>query len=339
MVETLNPLPVSEPAENLGFVRFNWQSPPAEKRPLILLVPPNSDSAIDFVDALGALGHEINVWRLDARSMRAARNRKGEIERMRRAWDASSSGQWIGVAPFDRRVAGLVERTFSDAALVLLSDDLAVIGIAGESQTDDVRRSMLDAARLLVDMSVFVTSTSRPTMLISMRKAKEYPEAILHAFGEFSGVTIDSSETERAAKALGRPQVLVSVAPIRKLIATDAVRGGIEPIHKHGAITGWAKRALTTEPVEIGARLNGEEIARTTASLVRQDLVLSGVGDGRHGFILDVTKSLSNHPRRIEVFAVDSGFVLGAVDMNLERGERVPIESAPPASISPVAAE
>ena len=339
MSETTTLLPASEPAGNLGFVRFNWQSPGADMRPIILLVPPDSDCSVDLVDALAALGNGIDVWRLDACSMRAGRNRQGEVDRMRRAWKARATDHWVGVAPFNRRVAKLFEKTFADAAFVLLADDLAVIGVGGESQTDDIRRSMLDAARLVVDMAVFATSTPRTTMLISTRKAKEYPEAIIHAFSEFSGVVPDSSATERAAKLLGRPQVLVSVAPIRKLIATDAVRGGIEPIHKHGTITGWAKRALSAEPVDIGARANGAEIARTNASLVRQDLVLSGIGDGRHGFILDVSKALSNHPVRIEVFAVDSGFVLGAVDMNLERGERVPVESAPPVSVLHVAAE
>jgi hypothetical protein len=246
---------------------------------------------------------------------------------MRGCFEASGSSDWVGVLPFHRGVVPLVEKTFADASIVLLCDDLVGLGMVLEGYTTSIQRSILAAAKNIVDMAVFFSSTSQPAMLISMRKAKEYPETIIHALNEFSGANVHHERLGSASLMVGRPQALVAVAPIKKLVVSQAIRGGIEPVHKHGAITGWAKRALTTDPVEVSARVNGKEIARATADVVRQDLLLSGVGDGRHGFILDVQKSLSSGAIRIEVVAVDTGLVIGAVDMNVERGERVPINS------------
>jgi len=339
MAENKQDFTKGDPAENLGFVRFNWRLPAQVRCPLILMVPCDSDSAFDFVESLSALGYATDVWRLDPRSSRAPRNLRAEMERLQRAWRSTADGQWIGVLPFDRNIAKSAAATFPDSFIILVADDLAVTGVSGESQSDNIRRSMLNAANSIAEMAVFATSTAHPLMMVSMRKAKEFPSAILHAVCEFRGQVLEASEIDAAAKLLGRPQVIVAVAPIRKLLAVDVVRGGIEPVHKNGSITGWAKRALSNERVGIGARLNGEEIARTQADRQRQDLLMSGVGDGHYGFILDVSKKLSYHPVRIEIYAIESGYVFGAVDMNIEKGERVPTESAPPPSAPHVAAE
>ena len=339
MAETKQDFTEGEPSENLGFVRFNWRLPAQARCPLILMAPRGSDAAFDFVESLSVLGYAIEVWRLDPRSNRAPRNRHAEMRRMERAWRSTSDGRWIGVLPFDREIAKLAVKTFPESFIILAADDLAVIGVGDESHSSNIRRSMMSAATSIAEMAVFATSTTRPLMMVSMRKAKEFPGAMLHAVCEFRGQVREASEINTAAKRLGRPQVIVAVAPIRKLLAVDVVRGGIEPVHKNGSITGWAKRALSADRVDIGARLNGEEIARTQADRPRQDLVMSGVGDGHYGFILDVSKRLSHHPVRIEIYAIESGYVFGAVDMNTEKGERVPTEAAPPPSVPQAAAE
>lgn len=328
-----------DPAENLGFVRLNWRVPAPSTSPLIVMVPYESDSAFDLVQGLVSLEFSVEVWRLDPRSTRARRNRRAEIGRMQRASRSPEVGQWAGVMPFDRDVAKSIAGSFPDARIMLITDDLAVLSVGNESHSSDIRRSMLDVANGVAEMAVFATSATLPIMMISMRKAKEFPTRMLEAVCEFTGLSRDIAAIEAAAKLLGRPQVIVAVTPVRKLLAVDVVRGGIEPVHKNGAITGWAKRALSADRVQVGARVDGQEIARTDADLQRQDLLMSGVGDGHYGFILDVSKKLTHQPVRIEIFAVESGYVLGAVDMTLEKGHRVPIESAPPPSAPQVAAE
>lgn len=339
MAETKHDFMNAEPAQNLGFVRFNWRAAAKPGSPLLVMVPYECDSAFDLVGALSALGSEVDVWRLDLRSTRAPRNRRAEIERMRRSWRHAANGDWVGVLPFEPKVAYVAARMFPDPVIILVTDDLAVIGVGDEGRSRNIRRSMLDAANSIAEMAVFATSTTLPLMMISMRKAKEFPNAVLQAIREFRGHTLDPSEIDKAAQLLGRPQVLVAVTPIRKLLAVDVVRGGIEPVHKNGAITGWAKRALSNDRIDIGARLNGQEIARTQADRQRHDLAMSGIGDGRHGFVLDVSRHLSRDPVRIEIYSIDSGYLIGTVDMNVERGERVQPETPPPASAAHIAAE
>jgi hypothetical protein len=329
-----------ETAENFGFLRLNWSSPGRSNCPVILLTPREADAAVDFVGALEALGYVADVWRLDRLSTRVSRNRRDEMKRLERSRRAAQGGEWVGVIPFDVDVANLATKTFPDAVLLLIADDLLVLGLGDESVSSDIRRSLLNAARSVAEMAVFVASSRRPLMMFSMRKAKEFPEVALQAFGEFRGVCLDVHSIQQGSEILGRKEPSVSVQPVNRIAALDVIRGGIEPIHKDGAITGWAKRSFSEERVGIGARIDGREIARSQADILRQDLAQRGVGDGQHGFELDVSKALTHEPVRIEVFALESGLVIGAVDMTVERGDRVlPGSSILPTGIPQVAAE
>jgi hypothetical protein len=330
-----------EPASNQGFARLNWREVRDAKRPLLLFASPMSDGVVEFVGALEELGFRSNVWRLDPRSTRVPRNRRDEIERLRNSWNSAGDerGSWLCVMPFEKRVVRQSLGAFGDAVTFLVADDVAVGGIAEEPMSQDIRRSLLNAARSIVEMSIFASETKQPAMILSMRKAKEYPEVILRAVNEFVGLAPAPDAMQRAVKCLGRSQPLVVVREVRKAMETRSVRGGVEPVHKNGAITGWAKRALSEEPVNVGARLDGREIARAEANVARQDLALSGIGDGHYGFVLDVSKSLSSHPARIEVYAVDTGYVIGLIDMSTERGDRVTPETPPPPRHPQVAAE
>jgi hypothetical protein len=91
--------------------------------------------------------------------------------------------------------------------------------------------------------------------------------------------------------------------------APPALRGWLDEA-THGRIRGWAWDANDPDAkLVLEVFDNGERIARVMADLFRGDLEDAGIGDGRHGFVLDAALSPVTY-HTIEVRFADGGTAL-----------------------------
>lgn len=322
---------VGEPADNQGFARINWRGP-LSKGPVLMFVPASSDAANDIAEAFKTLGAQVAVWQQAERDLGVRSKRAAGLKQL-----ASGGGGpgWVGVLPFHAALVREAEKCFPTARVILVADDPVVLWVGGEDATRDLRTAIVDTGRTLADLSYYAASTARPTMMISARKAKEFPESILRAFGEFADIAFDDAALSSARAILGRPQAVTAFAPVKAAIGRDDVRGGLDMVHKSGIVTGWAKKAMSAERVPLRITVNGREVARAVADEIREDLARMHVGDGHHGFRVDVSSHLNTEIARVEVIASETDTVIGAADLTLARGLRV----MPGAPLTTVAAE
>lgn len=313
-----------EPGSNHGFIRLNWQEPAQAGRKVLMFAPPESDAAEDVVDAASRLGIVVDIWQLSSQRPVKHSSSVREIERLYRcSIEKGAETSWVGVMPFDLHLVRMAEKRFPNAAILLLTDDPVALWLGGESPERDLRESMFHVGRAFANLSVYAASTRRELMMISLRKAKEFPQEVLHAFCQFCNHVPDGAAINDAINRLGRAHSTVALRPIQKALEHVKVQGAVNVQSKFGRIGGWAKIAMSSDRVEIKVLIRGEEVARTLADELRQDLLTAGVGDGRHGFDIDITPFLSSETVRVEVRSVEGDVVLGHIDMTLERGLRV----------------
>jgi alginate O-acetyltransferase complex protein AlgJ len=80
-------------------------------------------------------------------------------------------------------------------------------------------------------------------------------------------------------------------------------------IVKDGRVKGWVwRRQRPTERLELEVLIDGAVAARGRAEIERPDLLDAGIGDGAHGFLIDLPSELATPGRRsIDVRAADTG--------------------------------
>jgi autotransporter passenger strand-loop-strand repeat protein len=95
----------------------------------------------------------------------------------------------------------------------------------------------------------------------------------------------------------------LALDPLRRRLAERAGPPAASPVLRgwldeatHGRIRGWAWNAADPDAkLVLEVFDNGARIARVAADLFRGDLADAGVGDGRHGFVLDAALSPLTH--------------------------------------------
>jgi hypothetical protein len=296
-----------EPAANQGFARLNWRSQVEGRRRVLLFALPESDGVRDVTSAMGELGYTLSVWEPDLERLRHGRVRLDELTRF--AGEARKAGDapWAGVLPFHRQLVRQAADTFPGAAVVLIFDDALVLGVAGEA---------------LADATHFLATTRLEAMAFSMRKAKEFPEATVQALADFAGERPTLHQLANAAMRLGRPQLRLAQRPVRKALI-GGVKFGLDGIYKHGRVSGWVRRVLSDERLEVRAVIGGDEVARVLADVYRPDLEQAGGGDGAHGFVIDLGQVVGTEPVRVAVRTVEGDIQLGLIDLTRDWGKTV----------------
>lgn len=69
------------------------------------------------------------------------------------------------------------------------------------------------------------------------------------------------------------------------------LRGSIDTVH-NGCCQGWAFDAKSAAPVEVELFIDGQSAGHALADMHRADLERAGMGDGRHGFSIEVPAAL-----------------------------------------------
>ncbi len=104
---------------------------------------------------------------------------------------------------------------------------------------------------------------------------------------------------------------LPKAAPVPKRLPIESIIGNFD-LCEPTQIAGWAcNKSKPEEILEIEILADGHLIYRTTAGVYREDLKLAGIGNGKHGFVVNPPVELfDGKDHVIEVREVITGFVL-----------------------------
>ena len=101
---------------------------------------------------------------------------------------------------------------------------------------------------------------------------------------------------------------------------TPGIVGYVEAITDTAAL-GWTWRPGTDAKLAVELRLDGQIVAKSVASGLREDLARSGIGDGHHAFTLPIPETVRPRSSELGVFAIGEDGV--AVALNAPPGQDV----------------
>lgn len=279
---------------NVGAIRLNWV-PDFDHQPPIAIVGLEGSESVPVVDRLvrTLLHSRLNQSTDDL----LLHTMTGDL----RALQKSLAGQ-------------------KDRSHIFVIDDPASLALAWESSgVEKMPAAIHRAARETAAVCEFASASTAPTMILSAYRSGLFPDQTLDAVAAFCGISpSDAARTAALALVDGGAS-----APAITLPDQPIIQGALDRIQRPGAIRGWAKQPLSAERVHVQAWCDGAVVADVVAERMRDDLVAHRVGDGRHGFQLDVLAALTAAPREFEVRAVASGAVVGRVIMSRTDAELV----------------
>lgn len=104
-----------------------------------------------------------------------------------------------------------------------------------------------------------------------------------------------------------------SIVPIRA--------GAVAWLHRHvhnGCCQGWALDTKSASPVDVELFVDGQLVERARADVHRDDLEREGLGDGRHGFAIEMPAALRDgRHHRVETRSRDGRIVAAREAMQI----------------------
>ncbi|MCQ8278267.1 sulfotransferase [Acetobacteraceae bacterium KSS8] len=176
-------------------------------------------------------------------------------------------------------------RQFRNPHLVLTVRDPAAIAERNSlSERFEVATALSDAASDLQALVSYAVAAECPVLLVSYEKAISLPEMFVRQLFAFCGLPLPSSKKALAA-------LVKLVEPNRPAYVQAAKRefeGYVDRID--GTIlSGWARQKHLPHPVPVTVLRDGVAVAEAMADHLRTDLLASAIGDGRHGFEIDLS--------------------------------------------------
>jgi hypothetical protein len=140
----------------------------------------------------------------------------------------------------------------------------------------------LDAAVTdLRDMLAFANRLRCPVLLVSYEKAVSMPEVFLDELLQFCGLVVPAAKREDLLRVVepNRPEY---IGQARRVFEgyVDRIDGTV--------LSGWAWQKGVPLPVPITVLRDGVAVVDAMADHMREDLRRSAIGDGRHGFQIDL---------------------------------------------------
>jgi hypothetical protein len=142
-------------------------------------------------------------------------------------------------------------------------------------------RTLAEVAAGQAAMLGFVSELPCPSLLLSYEKALVLPEDFVDAIVRFCDLP-QSAELRRDLCGL-------IDANSRRYIAVARRRfeGVIEGV-RHGQLYGWCRLTHSADPVTLDVLVDDRAAMRVVAETFRQDLLDAGIGQGRHGFFIEL---------------------------------------------------
>ena len=142
-----------------------------------------------------------------------------------------------------------------------------------------------------------------PMLLVSYEKFLQFPMESIETTAAFCGVTLSDDLRANALETVRNgPETYLQSSRLRYVGHVDRI--------VHGKLRGWV---MVVDQPKIKAKVHlvadGKVLDSTAANMRRADLVDAGIGDGHHGFELDLGGSIQPDSV-IEVRAGNAEFVL-----------------------------
>ena len=173
-------------------------------------------------------------------------------------------------------------RGFRNPYLVVLVRDL--VAVAKRNVISEFRGeldALQDALDGVYSMLGFVRHAQCPTLLLSYEKALGAPESFIDVLFDFCGLPV-SGGRRGAALAMVRPNDPAYVAGARR-----PLNGRVEGIAE-GHLYGWCHQIDSLDPLSLDILIDGRHAMTVVANVYREDLLLSGIGNGNHGFFVSI---------------------------------------------------
>jgi hypothetical protein len=187
--------------------------------------------------------------------------------------------------------------------LMVFRDPVAIAVRAAKSESVDVLTALRSNAEATPGLLSLVEGSTCPALLISYEKAITFPDDLVDALIQFCGSDGRSGLRER---------LLACVEPNSETYIKTARRAfeGMVDLVWQWQLHGWCWDSMGHYPVDLDIFLDGVRAATVRADMFRADLKAAGVGDGRHGFIVDLAALGARPETRVEVRVTDRIFEL-----------------------------
>lgn len=173
---------------------------------------------------------------------------------------------------------------FRNPRMILIYRDPVAVAVRDSlSEYFDPRATLVSTLHGMIGMIGFAERVGCPTLMLSYEKAIASPERTVRAVLRFCGLRV--SDDMMADLVL---QVQPD-NPVYLKTAHSRFAGYIDGIARDHLI-GWCRNLSSLEPVELDLIVNNQVLTKFVAMEYRQDLADQRIGNGNHGFRLDVRR-------------------------------------------------
>lgn len=171
---------------------------------------------------------------------------------------------------------------FDNPHLIVPFRDIASISVRKSlSEFKDTMQVLREVADQLTAMVTFLDDAGAASLLVSYEKVLIFPEDFVDALMRFCGLP-DNAALRARLVGLIEPNRRHYIAR-----TTQEFRGFVDGL-VDGCICGWCHLAGDPDPVMLDVEVGGRVVAQVPADLFRQNLMDAGIGEGRHGFRVDL---------------------------------------------------
>lgn len=290
---------------NYGFMRLNWSGPSQEPRTLIITGAEPADGAVILCNVLRRLGVPVFF-------APAARHEGRQLRQQ--------PGTWGARVQFRPGLESAIRHIGDNPYVIVAMEDAASLAIGAERSADGgAPEALARAVERIFDLTMFAYKLKLPVMIVSIQKAREFPAAYVDALSSFIGVTPDEHARSSAIATIDQGAHLLYPAPL----GLRNVQGAVDNVQRRGAITGWAKNVRNNNRVNVRVLVSGVLAGEVVADEPRRDLVKLNIGDGNHGFTLNIKKLLTEETQVVQVIATVDNSLIGSAAMTLTGGQSI----------------
>ena len=167
------------------------------------------------------------------------------------------------------------------SVIVMVRDPVAVAERNAIAEQLDVVQTLSMATLDLQQMMQFVEALTCPVLLVSYEKALRQPDSFVARLLEFCGLDVPVAKQARLT-ALVEPDRPAYIESARRIY-----EGYVDEI-QDTILIGWAHQRGVDLPVTVTVFRDDEAVRIGVADQYRGDLADCGIGDGRHGFAIDL---------------------------------------------------
>lgn len=165
--------------------------------------------------------------------------------------------------------------------LIVIRDPVAIANRHAISEQVAAAKAFLEAAQGQYDLAKFLEQAACPTLLASYEKGIRHSDALAQALARFCAIPLDCDKRASLAQSI-RPE-----SEEYNIAATRRFEGNIDGIFDRKLI-GWCREIGESRALTVELLVNDVIACKVIADDYRRDLEAATVGNGRHGFHVDI---------------------------------------------------